>query len=113
MQLGGSTIPAVDIMHVLLKDDDYSPTETATVALVTQGTSRWEEQTGNAHDDNSTPETTVAVVTQGTSRGEEQTGNTHDDNSTQGATVEIVVNENNYFKEETGHNLSNFTKNGK
>jgi hypothetical protein len=38
-------------MHVLLKDDDDSPTETATIALVTQGTSRWEEQTGNAHDD--------------------------------------------------------------
>ena len=72
-------------MHVLLKDDDDSPTETAKVAVVTQGTSRWEEQTGN----------------------------THDDHSTQGATAKIVVNGINYFKDETGHNLSDFTKNGK
>jgi spore germination cell wall hydrolase CwlJ-like protein len=56
--------------HVLLKDDDDSPTETATVAVVAQGNSRWEEQTGNAHDDNSTQGTTLAVVTQGSSRGE-------------------------------------------
>jgi hypothetical protein len=38
LHLGGSTISAVGIMHVLLKDDDDSPTETATIALVTQGT---------------------------------------------------------------------------
>jgi hypothetical protein len=49
---------------------------------------------------------TVAVVIQGTSRGEEQTGNTHHSNSTQGATAEIVINGNNYFKDETGHKLS-------
>jgi hypothetical protein len=80
------------MMHVFLKDDDESPTETATVAVVTQGTSRWEEKTGNAHDDTSTQGTTVAVVTKGTSRCEEHTGNTHDDISTQGATAEMVVN---------------------
>jgi hypothetical protein len=39
----------------------------------------------------STQGATVAVVTQGTSRGEEQTGNTHDDNSTQGATVAVAT----------------------
>jgi hypothetical protein len=49
--------------------------------VVTHGTSRWEEQTGNTHNNNSTQGATVAVVTQGTSRGEEQTGNNHDDNS--------------------------------
>ena len=76
------------------------------------GNSRWEEQTGNTHDDNSTQGTTIAVVTQGTSRGEEQTGNSHDDNFTQGATAEIVVNGNNYFEEETGDNLSDLTKYG-
>ena len=97
--------------HVLLKDDDDSPTETATVAVVAQGNSRWEEQTGNAHDDNSTQGTTLAVVTQGSSRGEEHTGNTHGSNSTQGSTAKIVGN--NYIKEETGQNLSDFTKNGK
>ena len=85
MHLGGSTISAVDMTHVLLKDDDESPTETAT----------------------------VAVVSKGTSRSEEQTGNTHDSNSTQGATAEIVINGNNYFKDETGHKLSDFTRNGK
>jgi hypothetical protein len=53
------------------------------------------------------------VVTQGTSRGEEQPGNTHNDNSTQGATAKIGVNGSNYFKEETGHKLSEFTRNGK
>ena len=52
MHLGGSTISAVDMTHMLLKDDDDSPTETASVAVVTQGTSRGEEQTGNTHDDN-------------------------------------------------------------
>jgi hypothetical protein len=52
--LGGSTISSVDMMHVLLKDDDDSQTETARVAVVAEGTSRWEEQTGNGHDDNST-----------------------------------------------------------
>ena len=72
-------------MNMLLKDDDDNPTQTATVALVTQGTNR----------------------------GEEQTENTHDDNSTQGATAEVVVNGNNYFKHESGHNLSDFTRNGK
>jgi hypothetical protein len=50
LHLGGSSISAVDLTHVFLKDDDDSPTETATVAVVTQGNSRWEEQTGNAHD---------------------------------------------------------------
>jgi hypothetical protein len=40
----------------------------------------------------STQTATVAVVTQGTSRGEEQPGNTHNDNSTQGATAKIGVN---------------------
>ena len=84
MHLGGSNISAVDMTHVLLKDDDDSPTEIATVAVVAQGNSRWEEQTGN----------------------------THDDNSTQGATAEIVVNGNNYFEEETGDNLSDLTKYG-
>jgi hypothetical protein len=39
---------------MLLKDDDDIPTDTATVAVVTQGTSRGEEQTGNTHNDNST-----------------------------------------------------------
>jgi hypothetical protein len=112
LHLGGSTISAVDIMHVLLQDADDSPTETATIAVVTQGTRRWEEQTGNTYDDNYTQGTTVAVVTHGTSRGEEQTGNTHDANYTQGATTEIVVNGNNYFKEETGDNLSDLTKYG-
>jgi hypothetical protein len=53
---------------MLLKDDDDSPTETASVAVVTQGTSRGEEQTGNTHNDNFAQGTTVAVVTQGTSR---------------------------------------------
>ena len=72
------------MMHVFLKDDDGSPTETATVAVVTHGTSRWEEKTGNAHDDT----------------------------STQGATAEMIVNGNNYLKEETWHNVSDHTKNG-
>jgi hypothetical protein len=36
--LGGNTISAVDIMNMLLKDDDDNPTQTATVAVVTQGT---------------------------------------------------------------------------
>jgi uncharacterized cupredoxin-like copper-binding protein len=81
--LGGNTISAVDIMNMLLKDDDDNPTQTAT----------------------------VAVVTQGTSRGEEQTGNTHDDNSIAGATAEIVTNGNN-TKEETGHDLADFTNDG-
>jgi hypothetical protein len=63
----------------------------ATVAVVTQGTSRGEEQKGNTHDDNSTQRATVAVVTQGTSRGEEHTRNTHDDNSTQGAQLLLLV----------------------
>jgi hypothetical protein len=53
-------------------------------------------------DDNPTQTATVAVVTQGTSRGEEQRGNTHEDNSIAGATAEIVTNGNN-TKEETGH----------
>ena len=113
IHLGESTISAVDMMHVFLKDDDESPTETATVAVVTHGTSRWEEKTGNAHDDTSTQGTTVAVVTQGSSRGEEHTGNTHDNISTQGATAEMVVNGNNYLKEETWHNVSDHTKNGR
>ena len=64
-----------------------------TVAVVAQETSRWEEQRGNGHDDNSTQGATVAAVTQGTSRGEEHTGNTHDDNSTQTATVAVVTQE--------------------
>jgi hypothetical protein len=58
----GSTISAVDMTHVLLKDDDDSPTETVTVAVVTQGTSRGEEHTGNTHDDNSTQGATATVV---------------------------------------------------
>ena len=92
MHLGGSSISAVYMTHVLLKDDDESPTETATVDVVTHGTSRWEEQTGSALDDTSTQGTTVAVVTQGNSRWEEQIGNAHD---------------------QTGHNLSDFTQYGK
>jgi proline racemase len=47
--------------HVLLKDDDESPTETATVAVVTQGTSRGEEKTGNTHENNSTQGATITV----------------------------------------------------
>ena len=62
-------------------------------------------------DDNPTQTATVAVVTQGTSCGEEQTGNTHDDNSIAGATAEIVTNGNN-TKEETGHDLADFTNDG-
>ena len=81
--LGGNIISAVDIMHMLLKDDDDNPTQTAT----------------------------VGVVTQGTSRGEEQTGNTHEDNSIAGGTAEIVTNGNN-TKEETGHDLPDFTNDG-
>jgi hypothetical protein len=63
----------------------------ATVAVVTQGTSRGEEQTGNTHNDNSTQGATVALVTQGTGRWEEQIGNTQNDNYAQGATVAVVT----------------------
>jgi hypothetical protein len=46
-------------------------------------------------DDNPTQTPAVAVVTQGTSRGEEQTGKSNDDNSIAGATAEIITND--YF----------------
>jgi hypothetical protein len=81
--LGGNIISAVDIMNMLLKDDDDNPTQTPA----------------------------VAVVTQGTSRGEEQTGKSNDDNSIAGATAEIITNGNN-TKEETGHDLADFTNDG-
>lgn len=62
-------------------------------------------------DDNPTQTATVAVVTQGTSRGKEQTENTHDNNYIAGAKAEIVTNGNN-TKEETGHELPEFTNDG-
>lgn len=49
-------------MHMLLKDDDDNPTQTVTVAVVTQGTIRGKEQTGNTHDDNYIAGATAEIV---------------------------------------------------